>query len=276
MSVTYPPQHHFFRDLQYTLRCVEGREVGGFPAQPHLVAAEGALPVGALVTLVDMVSGRTGLRAASPMYPVTSDIDLRILDTGRFEAFSVTADTLRCGKRNIVLSADIFGEIGEVRTSIGYAHVNFALLPPVEELPLGVLPGAREPLAYSLAGSGLVAPLREQIGIREVEVARGIVEIDVAPYVMNPLGVLQGGVFAILAEAAAEGMARSAMGEDQAVRDLSIRYLAAGRTGPIRTAGRFLRSAPDALLIGIDLRDVGNEDLLVGTALLELGNPTTR
>ena len=276
MAINYPPEHHFFRDLQYTLRCDEGREFGGFPAQPHLVTSQGAPPVGALATLVDMVTGRTGLRAANPMYPVTSDLDLRILRTGHFDAFSVTAEVLRCGKRNIVLSADVFGEIGEVRTPIGYAHANFALLPPIEEFPLGKIPGNHDAVEYSLQSSGLAAPLREQIGIREVDAERGIFEVDVSEYVMNPLGVLQGGVFAILAEAAAESMARCTTGENRHVRDLSIRYLAAGRNGPVRTAGRLLRNEPDSSLIRIELRDAGNEDLLIGTSLLELGDVSAR
>ena len=271
VAAHYPPDRHFFRDLQYTLHCEEGREFGGFPAQPHLLSSPGAPPVGALATLVDMVTGRTGLREASPLYPVTSDIDLRVLKTGHFDAFSVTADSLRCGKRNIVLSADIFGERGEMRIPIGYAHANFALLPPVEEFPLGRIPGNHDAVEYSLQGSALSAPLREQIGIREIDAAHGVLEIDICEYVMNPLGVLQGGVFAILAEAAAEDMQRCATGRDRRVRDLSIRYLAAGRDGPIQTRGRLLRSEPESSLIRIELRDAGNADLLIGTSLLELG-----
>ena len=93
---------------------------------------------------------------------------------------------------------------------------------------------------------------------------------------MNPLGVLQGGVFAILAEVAAESMVRCTIGENRHVRNLSIRYLAAGRNGPIRTTGRLLRDEHDSSLVHIELRDTGSDDLLVATSLLELGKVSER
>ena len=272
MSVTFPPPQHFFRDLRYTM-VVEGeREIGSLPIQPAMRRADGALPVGALVTLVDMVAGRTGMRAAPPQYPITSDIDLRVLATGDFERLSVTADLLRCGSRSVVLSSDVYGEGGEQRVRVAFALANFALFPPVDEYPMGDIAKKEDSIHFPDDTSALRAPLAEQLGLRTVDAATGVLEVAVVPYVMNPLAVLQGGVHAVLAEAAGETFVRSQRGGTPRVSGLSIRYLASGRTGPVRTTTRPLRTTDATTLLDIELRDLGQDNRVITAALIEVAH----
>ena len=44
--------------------------------------------------------------------------------------------------------------------------------------------------------------------------------------------------------------------------DLSVRFLAIGRQGPLRTSARILRADGDALLLRVESRDVGAGDRL--------------
>jgi len=264
---TFPPAHHFFRDLGYRVVRRDGREVGCLPAQAGLHRADGALPVGALVTLVDMVTGRTAQRAAAPAYPITADIDLRLAGRGSFDEYLVTATLLHRGQRSCVLEAEISARRGEHVERIGLASANFALFPPLEDFPLGRVTSAEDGIDFGASRAGLTGPLPEQLGIRTCDAAAGRVEIDVDDYVRNPVGVLQGGVHAVLIEHAVELFSQHRTGSSAHIEAATLRYLSAGRVGPIQTT---VRGAVGDRLLVVDLRDVGGEDRRVTTAVVAL------
>jgi hypothetical protein len=73
-------------------------------------------------------------------------------------------------------------------------------------------------------------PLEERLGIRRLDSGEGVVEMDLDDYVRNTFGALQGGVVAVLGEAAIH----AATGRP--LTSLAVRYRTLGRTGPFRTA----------------------------------------
>ncbi|MCH2170815.1 PaaI family thioesterase [Myxococcota bacterium] len=264
---TYPPKHHFFRDLGLRLMIHDGHELGILPLQPAMARNDQGLPMGAIATLVDMVTGREAQRFGDPTYPITSDMDLRDLMPGRFDEIRVTATLLHRGRRSAVLDAAIFGCSDAGTRQVGTAQANFALFPPEQEFELGQIKSSNDEIEFQLPDSALSMDLPGQLGIRVLSNEQGHVEVDVEDYVKNPLGVLQGGVHAVLAEVAAELRASHDRGRTTRVSDLSIRYLAAARFGPIRAEARFVDESRSSLL-RVDITDTGAEGRLVTTALV--------
>ena len=89
-------------------------------------------------------------------------------------------------------------------------------------------------------------PLPEAAGIRVVDAANGVVEVDIVDELLNPAGALQGAMVALIGEVAAEEMISARWGRPALVCDLDIRYLAQGRVGPIRTRAEWLGEGDDA------------------------------
>ena len=96
--------------------------------------------------------------------------------------------------------------------------------------------------------------------------AAGIVEGASAPYVINAIGTINGGVQAIMLETAAE-LLRPGM----VATDIQIKYLSQMKAGPARTRGRVLRDAPDHSVVALELVDAGNDNklLTLATVLLQ-------
>jgi uncharacterized protein (TIGR00369 family) len=77
----------------------------------------------------------------------------------------------------------------------------------------------------------------------------GRVSIPARPYLHNSFGAVQGGVVALVAEAAgaeALGAAQGRDASDMMVTDLQIAYLALGKVGPIVSSARVLATGNDA------------------------------
>lgn len=96
--------------------------------------------------------------------------------------------------------------------------------------------------------------------------AAGTAEVDLDPYLQNTLGALQGGVVAILAEAAAERLATAALGSAVRVRGLELQYLKLGRKGPIRARARELARTAAGLIVRVELDDRGDGEALLTVA----------
>ena len=85
------------------------------------------------------------------------------------------------------------------------------------------------PTAPSCSSSRAALALHDRIGLRIVDRDRGVVQAPLDDYVRNTFGALQGGVVAVIGEAAI----LAATG--RALAGLAVRYLSLGRRGPFRT-----------------------------------------
>jgi uncharacterized protein (TIGR00369 family) len=117
------------------------------------------------------------------------------------------------------------------------------------------------------------APVRTQsihelfthIGFRDYRNADGdlVVELPVAPHVVNTNGGLQGGLLATLVDIAAGRLAIADLppGVSVVTSDLSIRYLRAIKTGGARATARVAYSGKRSMVMQVDVVGLPDEEL---------------
>ena len=171
----------------------------------------------------------------------------------------------RCGDR-----LEIAGEIvkqgrstvaGEVRfTDAGtgdlVAHTYVTLM--ASPRPQDLAPQVRRSMRTT---GSMTIPFPEFVGVRTV--APGVAEIDLVDFVKQASQSLQGGLFGLLAEVAAETLTHAP------VLDLDIRYLSAVRVGPGRATAALLGDD----LIRVELRDGGSDNRLASLLLIRVARP---
>jgi uncharacterized protein (TIGR00369 family) len=95
------------------------------------------------------------------------------------------------------------------------------------------------------------------------------IEVDVRPEVANPHGGLHGGLMTAVIECGAAGVAVRAGGSENIVAgDMTVRFLAPARVGPVRVVGRALRTGRRSIVVAVDVLDVGDGLKLVASATL--------
>jgi acyl-coenzyme A thioesterase PaaI-like protein len=106
----------------------------------------------------------------------------------------------------------------------------------------------------------------EALPVTVVDAAAGRVSVPVRPYLHNSFQAIQGGVIALVAEAAgaeALGAARGGDASSVVVTDLQIAYLALGKIGPILSEARVLAPGPNGRVGAVvELRDAGADGRL--------------
>ena len=119
------------------------------------------------------------------------------------------------------------------------------------------------------SGAGLDSRIHDKIGLRVIDAPSGVVDVAKTDYVRNSFGSLNGGVLAIVAEAAALATA----GAGFVATDLQLHYLAQTKSGPARTTTSTLRSTAHGRAVEVATVDTGNDDLLLTTATVVLSPP---
>jgi uncharacterized protein (TIGR00369 family) len=92
-------------------------------------------------------------------------------------------------------------------------------------------------------------------------------EMELRDEVVNPFGSLHGGLMATLIECAGAGCAVRAGGSERILpSDMNIRFLTTVKVGPVRAITKVLRRGRRAVVVQIDVLDVGNDRKLVASA----------
>jgi len=238
---------------------------------PEVCSDGGEMRVGVLATLVDMVGGALSIRAVYPDWIATADLSFH--STGRARAGTVAAagSVIRAGRTTVVVEVDVFQEpegCPEPTKPIGSVIMTFSRLPRREDTREVEMDGdPRGTVELGLPGSGLTRPYVDELGVRTVDAAAGVVELDMTEYVRNSAAVLQGGMVAILADVAGQHAARAATNRAVTTSDLSVHYLSQGRVGPFRTRAKVLRTTNDSALTRVEVIDAGAEDSLIAVVL---------
>lgn len=109
--------------------------------------------------------------------------------------------------------------------------------------------------------------LFELIGYRDVPGAddQVVVELPVAPHVVNTNGGLQGGLLATLVNTAAGKLAMRQLppGHSVVTSDLNLRYLRPVTDGAARAVARLVHSGRRSMVIQVEIFTVPDNDLAV-------------
>lgn len=259
---SYPPERHVLRDLRvFTQRDEEGA-VTGLPVVPELCGPSGDVRAGVLATLVDIAGGELAARSARPEWIATSDLVLHRLRRVLGKQIEARPAVVRRSRQTVVLEVALSDGGAD---PLGLATMTFAVVPAREaqrHLAAGDAPPRTE---FALPGSGLDAPLVEKLGARCLDAASGRFELELAPYTVNSLGALQGGIAALLVDLAAEAAGGKALGSRCESSDVALNYLALARESPVRTSARVLRAGAFGALVRVETRDASGRACLVAS-----------
>jgi acyl-coenzyme A thioesterase PaaI-like protein len=279
VAATYPPEQHVIRDLRLeTLKTAVDHAFVWAPHQEHACTDQQTLRVGVIGAMIDSAGAVVALGAAAPDWIATADLTYTTIDLVREGPVIVSSRLVRAGASIIVIGVDVLDGHGdespESARPCGSGLMTFSRIPGSASA-VGIDPfqniGVRT--RNALEHSGLSVPLHERIGLRVVDAAAGVVEIDKHDYVRNSFGTINGGAICMVFEAAAEVAARAAGDMPYVVADLSVHYLAQTKTGPARTTCRVLRHDASHAVCELTLVDAGNADLLLSLATVTLVAP---
>lgn len=269
---TYPPPDHMLRDLNIFVE-YKGKEcsTARIPVVPAVCNDQGTMQVGILATLIDLLGGRLAASVAYPDWIATAD--LLIYSTQRARTGEVTAlgSVVRAGRTAVVVEAEILTgttQSGAAATSIGSAVATFSRLPRRDDnLDIRSDDDLHRVFSVEAEGPGLSQHLLDKAGLRVLDEALGIVELNMSEYVRNSFHALQGGMVALLADVAGQYAARAITHKPVITADLAIHYLSQGKTGPFYTRTKVLRMTGDSVLTRVEILDRGADDLLMTLAI---------
>ena len=282
----YPPPVHFLGDLGMEAEIIS--ETSGqvrMRVTPFITTPDGGVRAGVLATLVDVVGGAVAARVLVPDWMATADMALQLVGPVLGPWVQARGSVARRGRTTLVVEAlvvcveddgtDTLVD-GVPADPVAWASMTFSVLEARN--PASSVQSAGEvPVRWSFDGGGLDRPILEQVGVQVHDAAAGRLSLAVRPYLHNSFQALQGGVIALLAEAAgaeALGAARGLDGSEFTITDLQIAYLALGRVGPVTTSVRVLGDGPDGRAGAVvELRDPGADDRLM-TVVNVSGAPT--
>jgi acyl-coenzyme A thioesterase PaaI-like protein len=271
----YPPPGHFLGDLGFRTELLGDTSAVGRTRVTRFVAgADGGARAGVLATLVDVVGGLLGVRVLQPDWMATADLTLQLVRPATGPFVEARADLVRRGRTTMVIEALIFNveedgtEVPDregASAPVAWSTTTFAVLPggnrtASQDLPFGLPP------RLDIGSAGLDQPVLDRLGISRLDAARGRISLPVGPYVHNSIRGVQGGVMALLGDAAAAEALGAATGlgaSGVVVTDLQVAYLTLGRAGPIVTRATVLDG-------GGGMDGGGGPDGAAGSAVVEL------
>lgn len=179
------------------------------------------MPLGAaLVMLVDVGAGWAAEKASGDDWSFTVDIGIRRHPT-KTERIDGTPVVQRAG-RTVSIDFPMRDAAGDV-TATGVS--TFIRLPRRPQDP----PRPDFPENSMSVWQPAAAPLEELLAATPS--AHGL-RVDHRADLLNPAGILQGGVAALLAELSAQRQLEASTGRDLVVTSFDVRYVTMGRIGP--------------------------------------------
>ena len=281
---------NFIRDLSFScLLVTPERALMTAPFMDGVRSWSGFARLGWLTTMVDVATSDPAMAVCRPDWTATQDLSFH--GTGWLREGPALCDCrlLRMGKRTIVVSVDIYdaqsmGDIELLQARIDDSSGDDTLPRVARGLATFVrIPGA------AASGEGVeeynpanwVGQLRkgqihepmpgtidDWVGLNISDAEAGVVELACVPYVANSIGTVNGGVQAVMIEAAAE-----ALQPGMVATDIQMHFLAQLKSGPVRTRGSVCRTAGDHSVVKIDLVDAGAGERVLTTATVTLQIP---
>lgn len=239
----------------------------GDPAAPLLiqpypeVCRGGVLRPTVLAAAVDIVGSLFARESAGRDAIFTIDLSVRAPVRTAPKRIVARGELLRAGRSlvtsGVVLEADA--------APIGFGHTTFQR---VARRASGAAPGEPDQvgLPEALEHYPLERPLAEEAGIVVADASRGRVELPLGPASLSPQGVMQGALVALVVEESALALAEDGGAAPHAVCELDVRYLAAGREGPIVSIAEWVTGREDRM-IRVALHDAGHGNRITTAGL---------
>jgi acyl-coenzyme A thioesterase PaaI-like protein len=283
---SYPPERHALRDLDVTTEFVSAERAISIAAVDGPVRnAAGAASLGFLTAVLDTNTGLLALISAQPEW--TATLDLALQATGWLTGSMLVLESrlVRAGSNIVVIGAELYdgdgiGDIGDLEghparlPRVGYGTVSFTRIPARASVASGrtdpsAMIGQRRHLGPVHPPEPV--PLAERIDLQVVDAGRGVVELHNHEYVRNSFGTINGGVWGIVVEAAAQAAVPGMV-----ATDAQIHYLSQAKVGPARTTVDVLRRAADHAVCAVRAVDAGNGEVNLALATVTLQRPPAR
>jgi uncharacterized protein (TIGR00369 family) len=221
----------------------------------------GALRIGAVTYAVDVATGiACGVAVLDrDLWVVTTDLDVRLTAPVAVGPLRVDAEVLRAGATTAVAAFSLHDEGAGRAVGGGTATgrpFTFEFDRSYLEVPIG-----REFSGPPHDERVRSEPIAAKLGFRPGE--DGSMEVDLAPWLRNPWGILHGGVTACLIDAAGEVGAATALGGPVRATSELVRYLAPAKVGPVRAVPQVLAVDDGRALVEVRVVDVGADGRLV-------------
>ena len=280
MTSTYPPARHAIRDLDlWTFHSSAERLVCVAPLTDVVRNAAGHAALGFLTAVVDVSAAVVALIAGQPEWTATADLTLHQAAPITHGPVVVESHLVRAGSNIVVVGVDAFDGGGRDRdalldttalTPAGSSIVTFARIPRRASAAAGKFDPAANLGHWRQMGpddehSAAPEALLDRIGLRIIDAATGVVELDQTPYVANSFGTINGGVLGMVFQGAAEAAYPRLV-----AADVQIHYLAQSKGGPARTSLTPIRVSADHAVCSLELVDTGNDDRLLSHAVVTL------
>lgn len=270
---SYPPDHHIVRDLAPIIERDDDASTIFLPIVPALLDDSGRLRVGVAATAVDIICGESAIRSVLPDWVATLSLSLQVGVMPPSGTFAATPRILRQGRTTLIQEVEMTHV--ESGAEIGLGTVSFSILPGRSDKLVRAhwVEQAEPRTTFAGDGAGFSKPLHETLGLRFDAKDLSVVHADVDSYVVNTLGAMQGGVLAMLVDAAGDRHASAdadgiGQGGPAQIRSLEIHYLKLARVGPIRATARTVGQLGSGRIVRVELRDEGQADQLVTVASL--------
>ena len=258
--ITYPPPDHILSALGIELAWRDEEVLDGrVLVNPSLLGrGTGPVGIGPLVPIVDVMAGSCVSPHLDGDWMATADVWLYERQPLGDGEITLEARILRAGKRSLVASVEVLS------SGVPSAHgsVEFTRIRREASQHRGRPADVSGEWRRMGEGPLLDRQIEQACGIRVVEAATGLVEVDRAGFVANSIGTLQGGVVALLADVSAA----ATVGPDARTVDLQFRFLAQTGVGPARATAEIIRSDSDGTVVRVEIIDADN-GTLVGWAV---------
>lgn len=206
------------------------------------VLHHGIVRASAVAFLIDALAGIT-LDQDGGAWTLTTDLSMRMRPVPAPARLLATNTIVRQGRRSATSTVDVVDDAGAL---VATAAIGFAKIPRKEGDPPKPTVSFEDAARIFQDRPTLDLPLRAAAGLRSIDAAAGVVEVDVTPALQNPAGTLQGAMVALVAECAVEDLATERSGHPHVVTDLDLRYLTKTAAGPVRSSCTVLGDDPSA------------------------------
>lgn len=266
----YPPLNQMLRDLSPVLSFqAPDRATLKAPVCPEVSTDCGAMFVGVLAILMDVLGGGLALASFSPDWAATTYLSLQSVGRALRGYIEAEGEVRKTGRNTILVRGDIRQTLheGDLPTPVATALLGFTRFSPRKgSQSLQTDEVTATAISCNQDSMGLVQPFYDKVGLRILDEAKAVVQVEMGDYVQNSFKALNGGIVALLADLAGQTAARHATGKPFVTTDLTVHYLHLGEVGPFQTRTSLLRKTAETVLSLVEILDTGAGDRLMSIA----------